>query len=84
MENFADGVFFTRVSVGGKPAFVEQSEFHDIDSNSGRKAGWPRHLASGVCDPEGTFSSGPGTVESILSCAMPFYHRVYSPCGSNS
>ncbi len=29
--------------------------------------------------PEGTFFFRPRSVASILSCAMPFYHRVYSP-----
>ena len=29
--------------------------------------------------PQGTFSSGPRIVGSILSPAMPFYNRVYSP-----
>ena len=43
-----------------------------------RSAGWRRLLPLGVCDPEDVLFR-PRTVESILACALPFYHSVYSP-----
>jgi hypothetical protein len=47
VKDFADGMFFSRASVGRKSAFVNHPEFHDIDSNSARKATVSTVLAVG-------------------------------------
>lgn len=39
-------------------------------------AGWRKRLSSAVCDP---YVLSAPRIESILSCAVPTYHRVYGP-----
>ena len=49
-----------------------------------RIAGWRRHLCFGVCDPEGTFSSGPAPSRVYSAAPCPSITAFTVPVNSNS